>query len=44
MVEALILLSHIVVSKLKRVEGEELVFSETGMSQKEAVKLLLEYM
>jgi hypothetical protein len=41
MVEALSLASHLAVSKLKRVEGEELLYGETGMSQKEAVKLLL---
>jgi hypothetical protein len=44
MVEGLILLSHISATKLKRVEGEELLFGEMGMSQKDAVKLLLEYM
>lgn len=42
--EGLILCSHIAVSKLKRVEGEELLFSATGLTQKEGIKLFLEYM
>jgi hypothetical protein len=43
-VQALILISHVCVCKLKRVEGEDIVFRDLNINQKESVKLFLEYM